>query len=315
MNLTEILYQLTARVTSKFDLGVPYNILVDEIAGKHEVEEKIARSALSLLSELNNIDIIICNSQPTRVKIKPRGLIKTTDNRLVLCGARGPSLVEHLEKKNLITKEVLNFSEFNFEILTLKLDIKVQDDDVISLTGPSTDLPTCYYIIDEVENLDEWVNSLTWGIMTGNPYSNQHGKTKQFNINGQAMWTVSDQRLAIELIEQGKGWQKNWRLIKNENNQFKGLTLPTLNDSRTAKLFVNKSNNMVPFHWDGENLHMPKYLKLPFGVMRALQTASMKPSEEGWISISNQTPIRSLVYSGIDDKLIRLIGDKIVGWD
>ena len=49
MNLTEILYQLTARVTSKFDLGVPYNILVDEIAGKHEVEKKIARSALSLL--------------------------------------------------------------------------------------------------------------------------------------------------------------------------------------------------------------------------------------------------------------------------
>jgi hypothetical protein len=151
--------------------------------------------------------------------------------------------------------------------------------------------------------------------MTGNPYSNQHGKTRQFNINGQVMRKVSDQRLAIELIEQGTGWQKNWRLIKKENNQFKGSTLPTLNDSRTAKLLVNKSSNMVPFHWDGESLHIPKYLKLPFGVMRALQTASMKPSEEGWISISNQAPMRSLVYSGIDNKLIKLIGDKIVGGD
>ena len=257
MNLTEILYQLTARVTSKFDLGVPYNTLVDEIAGKHKVEKNIARSALSLLSDLNNIDIIISNSQPTRVKIKPRCLIKTTDNRLVLCGARGPSLVENLEKNNLIRKEVLKFSDFSFEILTLELGVKVQDNDVISRTGPSTDLPTCYYIIDEVENLDEWVNSLTWGIMTGNPYSNQHGITRQFNINSQAMRKVSDQRLAIELIEQGTGWQKNWRLIKKENNQFKGLTLSTLNDSRTAKLFVNKSNNMVPFHWDGESLHIP----------------------------------------------------------
>ena len=40
-----------------------------------------------------------------------------------LSGARGPSLVEHLEQENLITTETLNFGEFTFEILTLKNDV------------------------------------------------------------------------------------------------------------------------------------------------------------------------------------------------
>jgi len=129
------------------------------------------------------------------------------------------------------------------------------------------------------------------------------------------MRQVSAQRLATELIEQGTGWHQNWRLVIRENNQFRGVNLPTLNDSRRAKLYVNKSNGTVPFHWDGESLHIPKYLKLPFVVMRALQIASMKPPEDGWICISDQKPIKSLVYSGIDEKLIKLIGDKIVGED
>ena len=101
----------------------------------------------------------------------------------------------------------------------------------------------------------------------------------------------------------------------DDNNQFRGVNLPTLNDSRKTKLYVNKSNGTIPFHWDGESLHIPKYLKLPFGVMRTLQTASMRPPDEGWISISNQKPIKSLVYSGIDETLIKLIGKKIIGED
>ena len=117
------------------------------------------------------------------------------------------------------------------------------------------------------------------------------------------------------MIEQGTGWFRTWRLVKHEEGRFKGVNLPTLNDSRKAKLFVNKSNNMVPFHWDGESLHIPKYLKLPFGVMRALQTASMRPPEEGWIRIPKQKTIKSLVYSGIDKRLIKMIGEKIVGVD
>jgi len=295
---------------SKIDFGVPYDTLENEIAELEGVTKTKAKAGLSLLSELNNIDI-----DDGRVKVKPRCLVRTTDNRLVLCGARGPSLVEHLEQNNLITKEVLTFDGFNFEILTLKNDDDVMDDEMISLTGPSTDLPTCYYIINEERNLDDWINSLTWGTMTGNPYSSQHGITKQFNTKDQAMREVSKQRLTIELIEQGTGWHRNWRLIKSEEKQLRGVNLLTLNDSRNAKLYVNKSNNTVPFHWDGECLHIPKYLKLPFGVMRTLQTASMRPADEGWISVSNQKPIKSLVYSGIDDKLIKLIGDKIVGED
>jgi hypothetical protein len=311
MNLTDILYQLTARIMpSKFEQGVLYDTLVNEIAELHKVDEKIAKSGLSLLSELNNIDI-----EEGRVKVKPRCLIKTTDNRLVLCGARGISLVEHLEKKDLITKEVLTFNEFNFEILTLKFDDKGPDDEVISLTGPSTDLPTCYYTINKEENLDGWVNSLAWGIMTGNPYSSQYGITKQFNINDQAMRQVSDQRLDIEMIEQVTGWFRTWRLVKHEEGHFEGVNLLTLNDSRKAKLYVNKSNNMIPFHWDGDSFHIPKYLKLPFGVMRALQIASMRPPEEGWIRIPKQKTIKSLVYSGIDKRLIKMIGEKIVGVD
>ena len=43
---------------------------------------------------------------------------------------------------------------------------------------------------------------LTWGTMTGNPYSNQHGNTRLFSIDDQAMRAVSKQRLAVELIEQ-----------------------------------------------------------------------------------------------------------------
>ncbi len=293
---------------SKFDLGVPYDILAQEIANKENVTKKHAKAGLSLLSELNNISI-----DDGRVKINPRCLIKTTDDRLILCGARGPSLVEHLEKENLITKETLNFGEFTFEILTLRDD--VLDDMIIQYTGPTTDAPTCYYIISKEKNLDDWVNSLTWGTMTGNPYSNQHGNTRLFSIDDQAMRAVSKQRLAIELIEQGTGWHQNWRLIINEKNQFRGVNLPTLNDSRRAKLYVNKSNGTIPFHWDGESLHIPKYLKLPFGVMRTLQTASMRPPDEGWISISNQKPIKSLVYSGIDETLIKLIGKKIRGED
>ena len=45
-----------------------------------------------------------------------------------------------------------------------------------------------------------------WGTMTGNPYSDQHGNTRQFSIDDQAMRVVSKQRLAVELIEQGTGW-------------------------------------------------------------------------------------------------------------
>ena len=98
---------------SKFDLGVPYDILAQEIANKENVTKKDAKAGLSLLSELNNISI-----DDGRVKVNPRSLIKTTDGRLVLCGARGPSLVEHLEQENLIDTETLNFGEFTFDILT-----------------------------------------------------------------------------------------------------------------------------------------------------------------------------------------------------
>ena len=44
MNLTETLYQLTARVMpSKFKSGVPYNILAHEIANKQNVTKKQPR--------------------------------------------------------------------------------------------------------------------------------------------------------------------------------------------------------------------------------------------------------------------------------
>ena len=297
---------------SKFDLGVVYKDLVAEIAKLQDVQETTARAGLSLLSELYNINIDD-SSSPTRVKINPRSWVKTTDNRLVLCGARGPSLVEYLEKENLVTKEVLNFGEFTFEMLTLKDE--TLDNTTIQNTGPTTKFPTCYYIISEEKNLDDWVNSLTWGTMTGNPYSNQHGDPRRFCIKDQAFRRISSQLLTTELIEQGKGWHQNWSLVRRENNRFIGVNLPSLDDSRRAKLYVNKSNRTVPFHWDGENLHIPKYLRLPFRVMRALQTASMKPPEEGWISILNQKPIESRVYSGIDEQLIKLIGEKIVGED
>ena len=293
---------------SKFDSGVPYARLAEEIAKLHDVPVTKAKAGFSLLSELNNIDI-----DEGRVKVSPRSIVRTTCGRLVLCGARGPSLVEHLEKDNLITKEILNWGEFTFEMLTLT-DDKL-DDSTIQYTGPTTDSPTSYYIISEEKNLDDWVNSLPWGPMEANPYSNQHGNTRLFCIDDQAMRPVSKQRLAVELVEQGTGWHQNWRLIINENNQSRGVNLPTLNDSRRAKLYVNKSNGTVPFHWDNDNLHIPKYLKLPFGVMKTLQTASMRPPDEGWISISNQKPIKSLIYSGIDQKLIKLIGEKIVGGD
>ena len=308
MNLTKVLYDLTARVIpSKFPQGVPYSTLAVEIANRHNVTGKVAKSGLSLLSELNHINI-----EGGRVSVNPRCWVRTTDDQLVLCGARGPSLKEHLENENLITPEVLDFDQFNFEMLILKTNDELETK-LIEKFGPTTDYPTCYGIISKEINLNDWIDSLTWGNFTGDQYSSQHGITKQFDIQDQAMREVSDQRLPLEMIEQGTGWFRTWRLFKKDDEGLKAVNLETLNDSRLGKLYVNRHNKTIPFYWDGKCLHIPKFLKLPFGVMRAIQTASMKPPMEGWISVSNQKAIKSLVYSGINEKLIKLIGDKIVG--
>ena len=183
--------------------------------------------------------------------------------------------MEYLEKENLITKETLIFGDFNFEMLTLIEN--TLDDNTKQYTGPTTDLPTSYSIISEEENLDNWSKSLQWGTMSVTLFQSVW-EYEEIQYKRPKMNMVSaDRPLIVDMIEQGTGWHQNWRLIMRKDNQFRGVNLPTLNDSRKAKLYVNKCNDIVPFHWDGKNLHIPKYLKLPFGMMRAIQTASMKP--------------------------------------
>ena len=90
MNLDEVLERLTARINPRrFRLGVETSRIRAELAEGHA--ENSIKTGISVLADQCHIDVY-----PGRYKVGKRRLIRTMDDRLVLAGARGPSLIERL---------------------------------------------------------------------------------------------------------------------------------------------------------------------------------------------------------------------------
>lgn len=308
--LTNELDRLTARIQpGDFANGAYRRTIIWEMIDSYNLTDARVKEILGLLNSFNQIE-----TDADRIRVRPRHMIRTTDNMLVLCGATGPSLRELLTQRLGIEFKRLELIDgLELELLFISEDdFNLMDDDLKQLTGmPDPNISSHRLLYSEITQ-SEWFNNLRWmEVSTLNPLANRPGfQTQQFNIQTQTMRNVegSNQRLETELVLSGDGAYRSWQLVrKTSSNRFEAVNLNTLDDRRRAKLYVNERAGVNPFHWDSDSrLHLPSHLLLPIKIEISLHIAGMKEIEYGELSIKGERPISSRILSGIDESFMKL---------
>lgn len=312
--LTEILDHLTSRLPQ--NNGVARKQLEQELRDDPNLEASSVKELLRWLHVYGFID-----NDGDRITVRPRQLIRTTNDELVFTGATGPSLRDQLTKivdgglSELELGDGINLDRFSVPEASFKKDNKALNE----LVGHPPSIITAHRLMSEVQSQREWFDSLHWlPLSHTNPYANHHGvETEQFSLSHQSMKPARSQRCDVELIQSGMGVYLAWQLVRRtQDDRWEAANLLSLDDRRRAKLYVNEINGVFPFHWENGNLHLPKYLFLPTDIERALHVASMMAVEYHHLSISGKRPIESRILHGIDEDLLKLFSKAVfVGED
>jgi hypothetical protein len=312
--LTEILYHLTSRITQ--NNGVARKQLEQELRDASNLEANSVKELLRWLHVYGFID-----NDGDRITVRPRQLIRTTNDELVFTGATGPSLREQLTAivdgglSELELGDGMNLDRFSVPQASFEEDNNTLNE----LVGHPPSTITAHRLMSDVQSQREWFDGLHWALLAHtNPYANHQGvETKQFSLSHQTMRRAGGQRCDVEFIQSGEGVYRTWRLVRRaHDDRWEAANLLSLDDRRRAKLYVNEINGIFPFHWENTNLHLPKYLFLPTDIERALHVASMMAVDYHHLSISGDRPIESRILRGIDDDLLRLFSRAVfVGED
>ena len=312
--LTEILDHLTSRVPQ--NNGVARKQLEQELRDGPNLEANSVKELLRWLHVYGFID-----NDGDRITVRPRQLIRTTNDELVFTGATGPSLRDQLTAivdgglSELELGNGMNLDRFSVPEASFNEDNNALNE----LVGRPPSTVTAHRLMSEVQSQRDWFNGLHWTLLAHtNPYANHHGvETKQFSLSHQAMRRAGNQHCDVEFIQSGEGVYRAWQLVRRaREDRWEAANLLSLDDRRRAKLYVNEINGVFPFHWENGSLHLPKYLFLPTDIERALHMASMLAVDYHHLSISGKRPIESRMLHGIDEDLLKLFSRAVfVGED
>ena len=306
MNLDEVLERLTARINPRrFPLGVETSRIRAELAEGHA--ENSIKTGISVLADQCHIDVY-----PGRYKVGKRRLIRTMDDRLVLAGARGPSLIERLVQHGF-TCEAMQLREGNNEFTLTQISISADDcpHGLEDLVGPVPEQPTSLSLLAGTPSQQEWFAAVPMEPIGGNPFAVLNGEPVTFlSLDTWRFGAHSPGQLDVYVTRRGRGYQLStrWLQRREDHSGFEGRMLQTLDDRRRAQFRFMELNGRIPLQWsrEDETLTVPAFFHLPPVLTRAISMASMRLPE--YITIDESPfPMPARRYRNITEPLMEQV--------